>query len=178
MKTDITRNDRGQSLIETAFLLPFLLIIAFNAINMGYFFYVYLNLATAPRQGAEYSIQGPSSSQQNPLPTADDVNTLVSDDITGAIASASNTPTRVCTMALGLNPTGLGTASQVPNCNNYGSGTGTFSTLQPDPEAPFLVLNRVDIQYHVTPPITGFFFNLVFPSSLTFHRTVYMRAEN
>ncbi len=179
MKSNLLRSTRGQSLIETALLLPFLLVLTFNAVNLGYFFYVYLNLTTAPRQGAEYSIQGQSSYLQSTLPSADDVNTLVTNGIGGSLPSASNTPTRVCTLALGLDSNGLGTSSQVPLCNNYGSGTGTFTTLQPDPEAPLLVLNRVDIQYQVAPLIPGGAFNLIFPSTgLTFHRWVYMRAEN
>jgi len=175
MKLNLLCHREGQSLIEAALLLPLLITIAFNAINIGYFFYVYLNLATAPRQGAEYSIQGAATTQESKLPSADDVSTLVYEDVTGAIPSSANTPMRVCTLASGLSGSG---ASQVPNCNSYGVGAGTFSVLQADPEAPFLVLNRVDIQYRVAPLIPGGAFNLIMPPSLTFHRLVYMRAEN
>ena len=173
----LLRKREGQSLLEAAFLLPFLLTLTFNAINMGYFFWAYLNMATAPRQGVQYSIQGSSSFLQGELPSADVVKTLVYDDLTGAIPSSANTPQRVCTQANGIDPNGAGTSNQVPLCTQYGSSSGTYSTLQPDPEAPLLVLNRVDIQYTVTPPIPGFLANLVFPPSLTFHRYVYMRVE-
>lgn len=177
LKLGLIRKGEGQSLLEAAFLLPFLLTLTFNAINMGYFFWAYLNMATAPRQGVEYSIQGSSSFLQGELPSADVVKTLVYDDLTGAIPSSANTPQRVCTLANGVDPNGAGTSSQIPLCTNYGSSTGTFTDVLPDPEAPNLVLNRVDIQYTVTPPIPGFLANLVFPPSLTFHRYVYMRAE-
>ncbi len=164
----------GQGLIEAAVLIPFLLVITFNAINLGYFFFVYLNLATAPRQGAQYSILG-SVTTVNVLPTADAVHQLLNDDISGAIAAASGSPARVCTLALGTSTPH--DATQVPLCQTHNAGSDPFTAVQPDPEAPALVLNRVDIAYTVTPPIAGGAFNLIMPSSLTFHRLVYMRAE-
>src|SRR6266513_3617663 len=48
----------GQALIESALLVPFLLTMILNAVNFGYFFLVALNLTSAPRSAAEYSIQG------------------------------------------------------------------------------------------------------------------------
>ena len=176
MRPGVVRHRSGQSLVETALILPLLLTVVFNAVNFGYFFFVALNLAAAPRQGSVYSIQGGSSILQGGLPSAAAVSSLVYENITGAIPATAGTPTRVCTLALGLNPTGIGTASQIPNCANYGGQTGTYSTLDPDPEAPYLVLNRVDIQYTVIPLIQGSTFNLIVPGSLTFHRMVTMRA--
>jgi Flp pilus assembly protein TadG len=168
------RSRQGQGLIETAVLLPFLLVLTFNAINIGYFFFVYLNLATAPRQGAQYSILG-SVTTVNDLPGADAVHQLLSDDITGAMSSASATPARVCSLALGTSSPH--DATQVPLCQVYNSGSDPFTAVQADPEAPSLVLNRVDIAYTVTPLFSGGAFNLIMPSSMTFHRLVYMRAE-
>ena len=173
------RRKEGQSLIEAAFLLPILLAVTFNAVNLGYFCFAFLNLATASRQGSEYSIQGSSAFQQSELPTASEVSTLVYASINGAIPSSGNTPLRVCTLANGVDPAGAGTPNQIPLCSNFGTASGTdYPTLLPDPEAPLLVLNRVAIQYTVTAPIQGFIFNLAFPPSLTFQRFVYMRAEN
>jgi|SRR5579863_10081601 len=168
------RQREGQSMLEAAFLLPFLIVLTFNAVNTGYFFFVYLNMATASRIGVEYSIQGSSSFWQNSLVSADTVHTLMNNDLSGAITTANNTPMRVCTLANGV--TNPETPNQVPVCSTYGAGT--YTTIQPDPEAPYLVLNRVDIQYTVSPLIGGGAFNLIIPASLNFHRYVYMRAEN
>jgi hypothetical protein len=58
-------------------------------------------------------------------------------------------------------------------------GAGNFPSLDPsdaDPEAPSFVLNRIDIQYTVTPLIPGGVFNVVLPPSLTLNRTVFMRV--
>src|SRR5262245_19907247 len=62
------RHESGQSIIESAILVPFLIVLLFNAVNIGYYFTVALHLSTAPRQGAEYSIQGPVSQLQGNLP--------------------------------------------------------------------------------------------------------------
>ncbi len=176
--SSVIRSRSGQSLVETALLLPILLMIVFNAVNIGYYFYIAVNLATAPRQGVEYSILGPASQVQSGLPDAASIGTLVASSFTGAIASATsaNTSIRVCTAALGLR--NLGTSGQLPNCRvTYGSGAfSAMTAADADPEAPFLVLNRVDIQYTVTPLIPGPAFNIVFPASLTFRRSVEMRV--
>ena len=178
LNSPLFRGREGQSLIEAALVFPMLLALTFNAVNMGYFAFAFLNLATATRQGAEYSIQGSSAYQQSQLPTASAVSTVVYANANGAIPGSGNTPVRVCTLANGLDPTGIGTSNQIPLCSNFGTDTGTYTNVQADPEAPFLVLNRVDIEFQVTAPVQGFMFNLIFPPSLTFHRYVYMRAEN
>lgn len=172
------RTHQGQSLIEAALLLPMLLAITFNAVNMGYFCFTFMNLATGVRQGAEYSIQGLSSYSESDLPSASNVSTLVYAGINGSMSGTVNTPMRVCSLANGVDPDTEGTADQIPLCSAFGAEAGSFTALEPDPEAPSLVLNRVDIQYTVTAPIQGFMFNLIFPPSLIFHRYVYMRAEN
>ena len=60
--------DCGQSLIETALALPFLLLIALNAINFAYYFFVAINLAAAPRNAVEYSVQGFATPGQLDIP--------------------------------------------------------------------------------------------------------------
>src|SRR5450759_5167766 len=152
MRSGLLHERSGQSLLETALFLPLLLTIVVNAVSIGYFFSVSLNLITAPRQGAEYSIRGTSTVLQMAVPSADSISSLVYENIAGSVPAAANTPTQVCSLALGL--TGSG-SNQVPNCETYGTGTATFSDLQPDPEAPAFVLHRVDVQYTVTPLIQG-----------------------
>jgi hypothetical protein len=176
---DDSRPDSGQSLLETALLMPLLLTLIFNAVNIAYFSYALLNLANAASQGSEYSIQGQSGNiGLARLPSATDVSGLMVDGFTGAVSSAStgNTGIRVCTAALGLN--GGGTSAQIPRCAvTYGSGSfPTLAASDADPEAPSFVLNRIDMQYTVTPLIPGGIFNVVLPPSLTLNRTVYMRA--
>src|SRR5260370_3762983 len=57
----LARNSAGQALVETALILPLLMLIILNVVNFGYFFVVALNLAASPRSGVEYSILGNST---------------------------------------------------------------------------------------------------------------------
>jgi Flp pilus assembly protein TadG len=169
-KDRITKDgESGQSIVEAAVLVPFLIVLLFNAINIGYFFTIALHLSTAPRQGAEYSIQGPISQLQTAVPTAANVYALVNSDITGAVATIVNPEVQVCSTDLGLSGSG---SSQISNCQQYNSSPAT--TPDADPEAPYMVLNRVDIQYQVAPLIPGTLFNIV--PAPTIHRYVEMRA--
>jgi len=189
MKSELLRGVNGQSLIEAGLLLPLLLLLTFNAVNLGYCFYSYLNMASGSRQGAEYSIQGPHSIGGNLLPTNDQIQSLVSEDITSAIHGGSTALMRVCAQGSGLD-SGYTGANQIPTCSSYGGSGGNFGTndpnctgtgappICPDPEAVSgLILNRIDIQYTVSPLIDGAAFNLVVPN-LTFHRHIYMRNIN
>src|SRR5438128_4505727 len=57
----IRKDSKGQSLVETALMIPLMLILALNALNLGYFFFVTVNLAATTRTGAEYAVIGPGS---------------------------------------------------------------------------------------------------------------------
>ena len=80
-------SDSGQSLIETALAVPFLLLIALNAINFAYYFFVAINLAASPRNGVEWSVQGFSTPSQLALPSSGYTST------SGAPQSTSQTTT-------------------------------------------------------------------------------------
>ena len=163
-------SDNGQSIIESAVLVPFLIILLFNAVNIGYYFTIALHLSTAPRQGVEYSIQGPVSQQQANLPGATAVYNIVQGDISGAVAAIPSPMSQVCSASIGLINTG--TSTQTADCTQYNSFTAV--TPDSDPESPALVLNRVDIQYTIPPLIPGTLFNIV--PSPTVNRFVEMRA--
>ncbi len=168
------QGEEGQSLLETAFAMPLMLGIAFNLINLGYFWFMLLALSAAPRQGVQYATQGGAAGTSASAPGTAAVSTVVYDNLTKAIhgATTSNAAVRVCTSAKGV--TGAGT-SQVAQCDTYGPAFG-FSAITADPEAPLFVLDRVDVEYTVTPVIPGSAFNVVLPSNLQFVRHVSMRS--
>ncbi len=174
-------------MVEAALLLPLLLWLAFNAINFGYFFFAAVNIASSPREGVEYSIQGFSTPGQLALPPAGpssspaSVSFLTYEDIRGVLPSSANSRVQVCSEVLGVS--GFG-ASQTANCAQYGSGTETYTPAS-DPEAPLFVLQRVDVVYSITPlipafrlPFPGGGLNLSLLPSLRVHRQVSMRAMN
>jgi len=166
------RHEDGQSLLETAVAMPLLLGIAFNLINLGYFWFMVLTLAAAPRQGVQYSTQGGQATTTTSSPSTTAVSNLVYENMTNAVhgATISNTSVRVCTSALGVD-----SSTHIALCNSFGPAA-TFSAIAADPEAPVFVLNRVDVGFTVTPLIRGSAFNVVLPANMNFHRQVSMRS--
>jgi Flp pilus assembly protein TadG len=180
------REESGQSLIEAALAIPLLLLVAFNAINFGWFFYVAVNLAGAPRDAVEYSIMGFSTPGQLTLPspggtssapcTSSSVADLIYNDL---VVQGQGNPcpgtasVQVCTMQAGINNAGGTNATTV--CKQYGPGSVSYTPAS-DPEAPSFALNRVDVVYTVAPLIPANVFGLTLLPSYTFHRQVSMRA--
>ncbi|MGZ4877133.1 MAG: TadE/TadG family type IV pilus assembly protein [Candidatus Angelobacter sp.] len=168
------KTDSGQSLVETALIVPLLLLITFNAVNFGYFFFVALHLTSAPRQGVEYSIQGFASPRQLDLPspgpsaTNTSVSWLTYQDMVG-LNSSSNAEVQVCTKTLGLAAPGQAQCQQFP-------AGATFPAAGADPEPTSFVLHRVDVRYTISPLIPAGLFGLTLTPSLTFHRQASMRA--
>jgi Flp pilus assembly protein TadG len=197
------RSSRGQSLVETALMLPLLLMIVLNVVNLGYFFLVVVNLTGAARTTALYSIEGSSTPAASALPGSGgaspttsllSVTYLAYQDMTGALWNPTGASVQVCspinTNASGSGVNGSGT-SQNANCETCtSSGCGSAGTGTPtpssDPEAPSFVLNQVDITYTFNPLIPGQIFNLPLQAfsgicssgTCGFTRRALMRAMN
>lgn len=165
------RGCSGQSLIETVLLIPLLLTIVLNAINFGYFFLMALNITSAARSSALYSIMGDETPAAMPVPPAGPVTStssvsyLAYQDLTGAVNSPStNAGVQVCSPSVGI--LSAGTVNQESNCTSFGS-IGSFPTSSPDPElnssntVPAFLLNRVDVAYQFSPPIPLMPFNML-----------------
>ena len=171
-KLRLRSSEGAQSLVETALVIPLFLMITFNAANFGYFFFVAVNLASAPREGVEYSIQGFATPGSLSLPNAGpssavtSISWLTYQDM-AALHLSANAQVQVCTKLLGTSAPGTA------NCAQFGGGS--FPAPAADPEPGAFVLNRVDVKYTVTPLIPGGLFGLIIPTS-TFHRQVSMRA--
>jgi len=184
----------GQALVETAIMLPVLMLLVLNVINFGYFFLVALNLTASPRSGVEYSILGFQTPSSLSLPSDVPVSYLSGQDLYGAVNNPASVSVQVCSSTIGLS--GSGTAQCAPctlsstdmsaTCQTGGTGNPTPAT---DPESPSFVLDRVDVDYSFSPPIPGTPFGLallplgVCSSSggtvtCRFHRQVSMREMN
>ena len=150
--------------------LPLLLGIAFNVINIGYFWYVALNLAAIPRQGVEYASQGGPAIAVASGPSTSLIQTLVTYNMSGAL-NVTNASIQVCATSVGA----VDPSTNKTPCSTSGPSY-TFPGPAADPESPVFVLNRVDVAYQVTPIIPGSVFYVLLPSNLTFHRQVSMRS--
>lgn len=190
-------------MIETALMLPLLLMVVCNVVNLGYFFLVVVNLTGASRTATMYSAEGSSTPAASPLPSSGgaspttnllSVTYLAFQDMTGALWNPTGASVQVCSpininaSRSGVNGTG---ANQKANCETCTSGSGcsTAGTGSPapsaDPEAPIFVLNQVDITYTFSALIPGTIFNVPLDASglcnsgsCTFTRSTRMRAMN
>jgi hypothetical protein len=150
--------------------MPLVLTVAFNAINIGYFWLVVLQLSAVPRLGVQYASQGGAAMTTTNAPSTDAVSDLVFENLLHTLnATASNASVQVCSVS-------KGTTSNIANCQAYGVSGATFPAMTADPEAPLFVCNRVHVVYTVTPPIPGSIANVALPSTLVFHRQVSMRS--
>ena len=170
----LTRERSGQSLLEVALMLPFLVLLLGYAVDFGYFFLVAANLTSAARNATEYSIQGYESAGQGKLPSAGPITSTasVSAEALGDMATLANASTvtsvAVCSEANGM-------SGNLRICTSYGPAATAYSPAT-DPEASRFTLQRVDVTYTVQPPIALNIFNVSLLGSLQFHRQVSMRA--
>ncbi|MBZ4645089.1 MAG: TadG [Clostridia bacterium] len=58
--TKILRNNRGQSIVETAMVLPLILLILFSVFEFGRIFSAYLVITNVSREGARCAVVGGS----------------------------------------------------------------------------------------------------------------------
>jgi TadE-like protein len=200
------RFSRGQSLVETALVVPLLVLLVLNVVNFGYFFLVMVNLTGAARTSTLYAIEGSatpvpggaiaSSGGASPTTNKSSVTYLIYQDLTGALWNPTGVTVQVCSQAnitasgSGVNTTNGALRTNCELCDSSGCGSPAanaagFPVPSADPEAPLFVLNRVDIQYDFPTLIPGTIFNLPLQASgmcnsgsCTFYRHAEMRAMN
>lgn len=178
------KRSRGQSLVETALMLPLLIMVVLNVVNLGYFFLITVNLTAAARSATLYAIEGSATPYASALPASggtppaprtvtDTVTYLVFQDLTGALWNPTGASVQVCSQVnttpapggSGTNTTNGALRTNCKLCTNSGCGSAVanatgFPVPSADPEAPTFVLNRVDIQYTFSPLIPGAIFNI------------------
>lgn len=195
------RRSRGQSLVETALILPLLVMIVLNVVNLAYFFLLLINLTGSARTATIYSIEGastpaasqlPGSGGSSPTTSLLSVTYLAYQDMTGAMWNPTGASVQVCSPinisgGSGVNGTGVNQKSNCETCTSSGCGAAGSGSPAPsaDPEAPTFVLNRVQITYTFNTLIPGTIFNLPLQATpicnagtCTFTRYAEMRAMN
>jgi len=168
-------------MIETALVMPVLVLMLCFAIDIGYFFIVAANLVSSSRNAVLYSGQGFVSPAQQTLPSpgtsgslADTAGVagLAGGDLSGLANMTTKTKVQVCSKQLGTTQTSNG---YVARCSTFPSGSLSYSPDQ-DPESNNgMLTQRVDVVYTLSPPIPNNFFSFSMPS-LTVHWQAEMRA--
>ncbi len=170
----------GSSMIETALVLPILVLMLCFGIDVGYFFIVAANLVSSSRNAVLYSGQGflapqqqlPSTGTSGSLVDTTGVAGLAGGDLSGLANMATKTTIQVCSKKLGVTQTSNG---YITNCSTFPSGGLNFTPDQ-DPASNYGALTqRVDVVYTVSPPIPIDFFAFTMPP-LTVHWQAEMRA--
>lgn len=170
----LCRGLAGQSLIETALIMPFFAILAFFAVDYGYYFIVAAALSSSARNAAEYAIQGFASPSQTaapaagPLTTSTSVAALAQGDLSGFVNASTKTTVQVCSNSVNTSVSGA-------TCKTWGATTTSW-TPHTDPEPTRFTLYRVDVLYTISPPIPGTFMGYTLVPKLSFHRMAEMRA--
>jgi Flp pilus assembly protein TadG len=170
------RLSSGQSLLEVAIIMPFLVLLVAYAVDFGYFFIAAATMTSAARNAALYSVLGYQSPAQSSLPAAGPVSSGTSvaaeavGDMSSLINSSVTATIQVCSAT-------LGTSNSLANCASYGPSAPTY-TPDKDPEAPLFILQRVDVTYTVQPPIPMSIFKVSLLPTMQFHRQVSMREMN
>src|SRR5579864_3388225 len=191
------RNIRGQSLVETVLMMPLMVGIVLNAMNVGYFLFVTINLTGATRTAAEFAMVGPNSPQATAYPPAcsscsgsgPDVATVLYNDLTGAVANATSASITICSPSVVVSGTGTTkgyancvTCTKSTSCGSASAGSSSSSDLDPESSTMGYVLTKVQVKYQFKPLIPGTIFNLVLLKTAfsggqyTFYRTIEMRA--
>ncbi len=172
---------RGSAMIETALVMPILVLMLCFAVDIGYFFIVAANLVSSSRSAVLYSGQGFTSPAQQQLPSAGTsgsltdtagVAGLAGGDLSGLANMTTKTTIEVCSKKIGVTQTSNG---YITNCGTFPSGSLSYAPDQ-DPESNNgMLTQRVDVLYTVTPPIPIDFFSFTMPP-LTIHWQTEMRA--
>jgi TadE-like protein len=169
-------------MIETALVMPVLVLMLCFAIDIGYFFIVAANLVSASRTSVLYSGQGfasptlqlPSAGTSGSLSDTTGVAGLAGGDLSGLVNMTTKTSVQVCSKSIGVTQSGSGF---ITNCSTYPSGSLGYTPDQ-DPEASNgMLTQRVDVVYTVSPPIPIDFFSFTMPP-LTMHWMAEMRAAD
>ena len=171
---------RGSSMIETALVMPILVLMLCFAVDIGYMFIVAANLVSSARNAVLYSGQGfasptqqlPSAGTSGSLNDTAGVAGLVGGDLSGLADMSTKTSVQVCSKKIGVTQTSNGYITQ---CSTYPSGSLSYTPDQ-DPESNYgMLTQRVDVVYTVSPPIPIDFFSFTMPA-LTLHWQAEMRV--
>jgi len=154
---EMTLRRKGQALIEFALLIPFVFLLAVNAVNFGGFFYAWITVAEAARSGAQYWVLSSASPGNPTRANTAQITALVTNDITSLLNRSS---------------------LSVSACTNNTAAANGCTTLS-DPEASTYTLATVDVTYTYEPFIPLFSFpgmhiGATLPPT-TIHRKAVMR---
>ena len=164
---ELARPESGQSLLEVALMLPFLLLLLVGIIEMGQYAYVGILLGNAAHAGAIYGSQTLAQSvDTNGITTAatNDFNDNAGDTKTLKLTSVNSVVTCGCDSAGTVTPDTTGYCNPPPAGSNATAGTCTAGHWV------------VTLSVTATGTFNPLFAFPGIPNSLTITRTSYLRV--
>ncbi len=141
------RSREGQSIVEFAFVLPFLLLVIANTVNFAGLFYAGITVANAARHGSQYWVLA-GASVGAPAPPAPALIVALLQRDTTPLLNPSSLSIRACRE----DPADPSS----PICSTSGSGTFTNPVLDARAESNLYVMAWVDVEYEYQPYIPMF----------------------
>jgi Flp pilus assembly protein TadG len=134
----------GVALIEAALLMPVLLLLILNIVNLGIYIFAWVTVNDAARAAAEYSAYNGTAVNLAAQPAFAQIQALANNDVSSLpnYAASTNPTLQVCSNTNGT-----------LSCS--GTCTGTCSTPA-DPEPTLYTVNYVDVAYSFTPVFSAF----------------------
>jgi hypothetical protein len=157
-------DDAAQALIEYLLVLPIVLLLVVNIVNMGGFFFAWITVADAARGAANYAALAGSSAGGVQAASAAQIKAMA----TVEASSLPNNPSLIVDICRNFN----GTVTTV---------SGTCTSIPSEPEPTTYVLTSIDVYYTYKPFIpAGFQFKglnvyVTIPPSVV-HRRAVMRT--
>jgi Flp pilus assembly protein TadG len=140
----------GSALVETALLLPLLLLLLLNAVNFGMYIYGWISVANAARVAAEYATYNGAAVSAPRQPSTSQIQSVVTNDVTTLPNNASISTTVCYQVASGTPTCAIPGLIAAPDASSSSLTAVTVSyTYQ-----PFLSATFVGIP--LTPPTTTF----------------------
>lgn len=170
--------ERGQALIEYAFMLPLLILFIVTTVNFGGLLYSWITVANAARAGSQYAAMGSAYASYPSAATLPNIQTLVQNETSALPNSSSTNP--VVTVCENNNGT----------VTKWGGGTcpaGVAPPQDPEPIASGSTITYSTLAIDVTYTYTAFISTgLKFPAlniftlgmPTTIHRRTVMRILN
>ena len=156
-----TQGEAAQALIEYLLLLPIVMLLVVNAVNMGGFFFAWITVSNTSRAAANYAALAGASAGAVQVASGSKILAMVSAED----SSLPNNPSVVVDICRNFN--GVVTAV-----------SGTCTAIPADSEPASYVLTSIDVYYVYTPFIpAGFQFRnlnvyVTIPPSMVHRRTV------
>ena len=162
----VARSSNGSALVETALVLPLILLLMLNTVNFGIYIFAWITMDNAARAAASYAAYNGVVVNFPGSPTFAQIQALVNADVSRLpnYVASTNPTLKVCKNTNG-----------VITCN----GTGSF-TPAADPNPTRYTIFSADVAYTFTPVFSSFTFpyvniSLTLPVA-TLHRQVVMRS--